>query len=195
MRKVKYLWFWNSCFDDERKWTIIFSIVIPLVPMGIMSQILRFLTTKKLTLFSNILMIAFISFINEFLIKVPVGIDTLDKSCYIGFYAPSTFIAISFAMFIVSVSRYITKITRNVSQIIVWGALTILTFVARPILYYLTWKMAGISLIPGLVGSLFWIFFVEKAGFDMFLLPLTISLSLRNDINGSAKKEQNLLSQ
>lgn len=195
MRKVKYLWFWDSCFDDERKWTILFSLMIPLVPMCILSQILRLFTSRKLTVFSGLLMTAFVAFVNEFIIKTAVGIVPLEKSCYIGFYTPSTFIAISFAMLILSAARYFGRITSGISQVAMWGALTVLTFLARPILFYLTWGMAAVSLIPGLVGGLIWVLYVEKSGLDTILSPFVVSLSLRNDISGGAKKEQNLLSQ
>ena len=193
MRTITFLWFWHICWDDERKWTIIFALMIPMIPLAIMSEINRFLNTKKLGYASVLLCAALTAWINEIILKPALGVAPQDNFCFAGCYAPSTYVAIGTAIVVIYVSRMIMYDPKDPLAIVAWSVATVCSFVAHPFLNYLSWTYDAISLVPGIVIGLVWVIICETKLFHKTLYYVGRIFKLENDITGENLKEENLV--
>lgn len=193
MRKITFLWFFHLCWNNEKKWTLLTTIFIPLVPMGIICEIHRFLNSKTISHLSLVLCLATTAWINEIILKPALAIPPLDDSCFAGCYAPSTFVALGFSALTIYVSRFIFSGPREILGTVCWAVISILEFVAQPFSNYLTWTHDAISIIPGIVVGILWACLIEYKFFASFLFELCQKFKIENDINRLGYQREDLI--
>lgn len=181
-------------WDDERKWTLILSFLIPLVAIGLVSELLYFLMNHKLSNLSVLLCASFTGFINEYILKPACDQLPYKTSTELRLAAPASSIAIPVAITIIYLIRLIKKVQPNLLALISWAVIAVLTFIARPLLYYLSWTYAAISLVPGVVIGIFWGSLLELKYIENTLSDVSGILGIENDlVSGGYQKEQDLL--
>jgi hypothetical protein len=78
--------------------------------------------------------------------------------------------------------------------LVLWSISFGLHFIAKPILYYLTWSHNAINLVPGVFIGGIWALLIEGLFFEHTFLQIASVLKLENDITGeSFQQEQDLL--
>lgn len=182
MRTITFLWFWHLCWNNDKKWTLLTTIMIPLLPMGMVLTFHRLLNSKQLSHLSVLLCMALTAWINEIILKPALAIPPLDDSCFAGCTAPSTFVALSFSTFIIYLYRLIFSDPKELVSAIGWGVVAILEFIAHPFSNYLTWANDAISIIPGVVIGILWCVILENKYFDQTLFRICKLFKLDNDI-------------
>ncbi|OHT08216.1 hypothetical protein TRFO_23287 [Tritrichomonas foetus] len=192
MRTITFLWFWKICWNNDKPWTLVFSLMIPLVPMGIICEINRFLNTKKISYLSLLLCLALTAWVNEIILKPILAVPPLDDSCFSGCYAPSTLVAMGFASVTLYIARMLFYAPKDRFSLTGWAIAAICSFVAHPFINYLTWLYDGISIIPGVIIGILWAIFCEGKGFPVTMYKIGRMLKLENDLNGINLKEENL---
>jgi hypothetical protein len=79
-------------------------------------------------------------------------------------------------------------------MVVAWASAFVLTFIAKPILNYLSWGLDAVSLVPGAIVGLFWIFGIEGRLFEQTLLQIAQIGKFENDITGeNFQQERDLL--
>ncbi|KAK8888482.1 hypothetical protein M9Y10_039561 [Tritrichomonas musculus] len=193
MRKITFLWFFHLCWNDDKKWTLLTTIFIPLVPIAIICEIHRFLNSRTISHLSLVMCLALTAWINEIILKPALAIPPLDDSCFAGCYAPSTFVALGFAALTVYLLRFAFSGPREILGAICWGVFAILEFVAHPFSNYLSWTNDAISIVPGVVIGVFWASLVEFKFFSVFLYELCQKFKIENDINREGYQREDLI--
>jgi hypothetical protein len=194
MRTIAFIWFWNLCWDDERGWTALFSLMIPIVPLFVLAELLRFIGSWKLSSLSILQCLSVTSFLNEVIFKPAIGAPPPQNSCDSGCNAPSTSAAMALAVAIVYGNRYVRTAPKDLFALICWIVAFVLHFIAKPILDYLTWGNNAISLVPGLIVGCLWVLLIEGKYFEQTLLQISGIVKLENDVTGeNFQQEQDLL--
>jgi hypothetical protein len=194
MRTIAFIWFWKVCWDDDRPWTFIFSMTIPFIAIGVICEIFLLGITRKLSFLSAIQCLSVTAFINEFILKPSVNALPLDNAGNGNQNAPTTGVAMALAGAVLHACRYFTSGPKDLYPIIGWSLVFVFTFLAYPLLYYLSWAHEAISLVPGIIVGLFWAFVMERTFFEPTILMVGNMLKLENDITGEAfQHEQDLL--
>lgn len=193
MRTISFFWFWSVCWDEERAWTLIFALMVPVTAIVVLAEVLRCLGFFKISSLSLLGCIATTGYLNEIIIKTAIGARPLENSCDDGFSAPSTAAAIACAAFVLYIVRALTK-PRDFLFLIAWAVAFVLSFVSGPMLSYVTWGYQAVCLVPGVVVGLVWAFLFEKRFFSQIFMPLGIALKAENDITDETfQPERNLL--
>jgi hypothetical protein len=194
MRTIAFFWFSHICWDDERGWTALFSLMIPLVPMFFLAELFRLAGCWKLSSVSILQCMSVTAFLNEVIFKPAIGAAPLSNSCNSGCNAPSTSTAMALAAAIVYVNRSVRAMPKDLIALIAWTIAFVFHFIAKPILNYLSWGLNAVSLVPGaLIGAL-WVFAIEGRFFEQTLLQIAGISKLENDITGeNFQTEQDLL--
>ena len=193
MIKITYLWFFHLCWNDDKKWTLLTTLFIPLVPMAIVCEIHRFLNSKAISSLSLVLCLALTAWINEFILKPALAIPPLDDSCFSGCYAPSTFVALGFASLTIYILRFIFSGPKQIIGAILWAVVAVLEFIAQPFSNYLTWGNNAISIIPGIVVGALWASLLEFKFFTQTLFEICQKFKLENDINTEGYRREDLI--
>ena len=182
MRSISYLWFWNVCWDDNRQWTILFSIMIPITWYFFVIEICRLLNNKKATSFSLLCSFLVTIFINEIILKPISYTGPYEDSCDITPVVPCTAISIAVTATTIYLLRFFLG-TKDLPLLISWGVTTILELLAFPILKYMAWGFSFVSLIPGIfVGALWWYLFEHRRTIDAIEAFFT-DIGIENDLN------------
>jgi hypothetical protein len=194
MRDLTFIWFWHICWDENNAWTLLFAFFLPLVPILVLSELLRFAGSLKLSHLSVLECMSVTAFICEFILKPSIDAIPDPEACDASAQVPCTAAAISLAATIVYAVRYVSSGPKDLLTLILWGVTFILTYIARPMLHYLSHGHQAISWIPGIVMGVFWSWVIEKKAFEATLLAAGNVLKLENDISGeNFQKEQDLL--
>jgi hypothetical protein len=194
MRTIAFIWFSSICWDDERAWTVLFSIMIPIVPIFVLAEILRLAGSWKLSSLSVLQCISVTAFLNEVIFKPAIGAPPPPNTCDAGCNAPSTSTAMALAAAIVYSNRFFRTVPKDLLALSCWGVVFVLHFVAKPILNYLTWGNNAISLVPGAFVGCLWALLVEGVFFEQTLLQISGIAKFDNDITGeNFQQEQDLL--
>jgi hypothetical protein len=190
MRTITFIWFWSICWDNERAWTALFSLMISLVPILVAAELLRLAGSWKLSSVSVLQCMSVTAFINEIILKPAIGAAPLDDACSADVHAPSTSTAMALAALLVYGGRALLGSPKDALMLIAWAVALALTFIAKPILYYLSWGLSAASLLPGIAVGLFWILGIERKLFEQTLLQIAQIGKFENDITGENFQEE-----
>jgi hypothetical protein len=182
MRTISFLLFWTICWDENREWTAILSLAIPIIPLLILAELLRLAESRRLSSLSLLQSIAVTAWANEFIVKPIVNSGPLTESCDLDAAAPSTFGSIAAAVTFIHAKRLFTLRRRSLVPLISWFGAFVVLSLAHPVIGYLSWNHTFSSLAPGLLVGGFWAFVIEGCAFWGTLMPLAKWLGLENDI-------------
>jgi hypothetical protein len=194
MRTIAFFWFSRICWDDERGWTALFSLMVPLVPMLFIAELLRLAGSWRLSSLSILQCLSATAFVNEIIFKPAIGAAPLPNACDPGCNAPSTSTAMALAAAIVYGNRFFRAMPKDALAGAAWATAFVLHFIAKPILLYLSWGLSAVSLVPGALIGAIWAFLIEGRFFEQSLLLIAGISKLENDITGeNFQTEQDLL--
>jgi hypothetical protein len=168
--------------------------MIPVVPVFVLGELLRFIGSWKLSSLSVLQCLSLAAFLNEVIFKPAIDAPPPRNSCDSDCNAPSTSMAMALAVVIVYVNRYFRTAPKDLLADVCWGFAFLLHFIAKPIVDYLTWGNNAISLVPGLAGGCLWALLIEGKYFEQTLLQISRIVKLENDITGeNFQQEQDIL--
>lgn len=176
MRIVYYLWIFNVCFDDERPWTIVFSLLFPLAHYVLVMEVVYNLLHRRISHFN----ITLSSFLIGFIIICIQGsnFEPYEETCTTRKVIPSAMIATATSSTFIYWLRYFTH-KKDIMFSVLWTIALITRLISMPILKYFEWTVAVCSLIPGILfGPAFFLFEMK---YSHLLYPLYSIFDLKND--------------
>ncbi|EAX89558.1 hypothetical protein TVAG_478150 [Trichomonas vaginalis G3] len=192
MRALNFLWFWTVCWNDEKQWTFLFSLMIPLAGFFFTMELARLLMDKKVSGFNTVLLMLITVFINETLLKPISYKAVMSDSCEDGLLVPATAISVSICGALIHLLRFVFTI-KDLPFLLGWLITLILEMIAYPVLKYVTTGYMFVSLVPGIIITILFWYLAEFRPQGNTALSLYQVLHLKNDIQPGNERAQDLL--